>query len=273
VSIRRGRLTFEDHFTTIPNQWVRDSRISLRARGLLAQLMSHRVGWQVTVAQMVKDNPEGRDAIQTALAELREHGYLVTQARRGEAGKFDGQHYDIVDPWEAAETRAPGNPVDGGPSTGESSPKEDHYQEDQSQEDHGRTSAPDGAGGMLDIPVEQGPTLEQQFAEIWQLWPRSQSKADAFKAFRAALKIVDFDVLAGSVQAWTFAAVQVWPTDKIPYLASWLRGQRWTEDPPVVPTAAPGGRLRGGELLSDLTELGAMMDAAGASAAPKGISR
>jgi hypothetical protein len=51
VSIIRRNLNFEDHFTTIPNQWVRDSRISLRARGLLAQLVSHRPGWRVSVGR------------------------------------------------------------------------------------------------------------------------------------------------------------------------------------------------------------------------------
>jgi hypothetical protein len=213
-----------------------------------------------------------REAIQTALRELRDHGYLVTKVRQAEGGKFDGQDYELADPWDPEtvllETRSTGDPSHGSPA-----PKEEHLQEAQSEEAQVRTSAPTGAVALLDIPVEPRRSIEDQFAEVWQLWPRSESKADAFKAYKAAVKIVDPDVLAGSVQAWTFTAVQVWARDKIPYFGTWLRGQRWTEEPPVVPVAAPGGRLRGGELLSDLTGLGAMMDAAGAAAAPREIER
>ena len=37
----RGHHTFDDQFVQIPNAWMRDNRLSLKARGLLAQIKTH----------------------------------------------------------------------------------------------------------------------------------------------------------------------------------------------------------------------------------------
>lgn len=45
MSIRRTRTSLEDHYTQVDNAWLRDDRISLKARGLFVQILSHREGW------------------------------------------------------------------------------------------------------------------------------------------------------------------------------------------------------------------------------------
>lgn len=136
MSITRSRLTFEDHYTQLPNQWARDGRLTLKARGLLAQLLSHRAGWRVTVASLVAANPEGRDAIRGAIAELEEHGYLTrSQAVDDESGRFGGVEYVLADPW--ADSPTSGNPSTAGPA----------------ETDHHRRSEP-----MSDYPTSGEPT-------------------------------------------------------------------------------------------------------------------
>lgn len=83
----RSEHDFDGRFTQVPNDWLRDGRLSLRARGLLALLMSHTVGWSVTVNSLTEQNPEGRDSIKAAVSELEQFGYLVRVQNR-EAGKF-----------------------------------------------------------------------------------------------------------------------------------------------------------------------------------------
>jgi hypothetical protein len=75
ATIRLGK-QFPTHFTMLPNGWLRDVRLSYRARGLLAFLASHSEGWEVTEATLATDGGEGRDAIRTAIRELEEAGYL-----------------------------------------------------------------------------------------------------------------------------------------------------------------------------------------------------
>jgi hypothetical protein len=100
VSITRGRLPFEKNYTRIPNSWARDGRLSRKARGLLVELLSHKVGWKVTTQDLVKDGKEGRDAVMSAIKELATLGYLRVNQER-DAGRFDGINYSVGMPFEA----------------------------------------------------------------------------------------------------------------------------------------------------------------------------
>lgn len=113
MAVRRTRLAFETNFTRIPNEWLRDRRLSRRARGLLAELMTHQVGWEITTESLIEAGTEGRDAVLKTLAELEAYGYLTRHKYR-EGGKFKGTDYTITDPAEvpaAEESPRPENPV------------------------------------------------------------------------------------------------------------------------------------------------------------------
>lgn len=112
MAIRRTRLTFETHYTQVPNEWLRDRRLSRRARGLLAELMTHQVGWEITTESLIEGGTEGRDALLKTLKELELYGYLARQQVR-EGGKFGGTDYVITDPADAAAAASPcpENPV------------------------------------------------------------------------------------------------------------------------------------------------------------------
>ncbi len=66
----------ERNFTTIANDGLVDSRLSFRARGLLAYLLTRPDHWRVDAGRLSGGSPEGRKAILTALKELETHGYL-----------------------------------------------------------------------------------------------------------------------------------------------------------------------------------------------------
>ncbi|MER7331762.1 MULTISPECIES: hypothetical protein [unclassified Micromonospora] len=72
----------EDGWTPIANAALRDYRLSWRARGLLAELLSYPDGWDTTVDKLVAaarergDATEGRAAMRAAVAELATIGYV-----------------------------------------------------------------------------------------------------------------------------------------------------------------------------------------------------
>jgi len=117
MPVVRGRLSFEGNFTQIPNAYIRDSRLSLRARGLFTLLLSNVEGWQVTVSQLQKDNPEGRDAIRSAILELEELGYLRREQKRIK-GRFDESVWITADPYGPPVTGLPlsENPISANPT-------------------------------------------------------------------------------------------------------------------------------------------------------------
>lgn len=72
----------DSHFVTIANAAMRDARLSYRARGLLAAALTHGPGFSLTRAWIDSHGTEGRDAITSAIGELRQFGY-VTDAYEG----------------------------------------------------------------------------------------------------------------------------------------------------------------------------------------------
>lgn len=62
-------------FVQIDKAGLEDARLTLKAKGLWAYLMSRPPNWKVSVAHLVKTTPDGRTAIYSALKELRTYGY------------------------------------------------------------------------------------------------------------------------------------------------------------------------------------------------------
>lgn len=119
MSIIRTRLVFEDSYTQIPNSWMRDTRLSRKARGLLAELMTHREGWEVTIDGLSDAGPEGKDAIRSGIKELEDHGYLTRRRARSDGGTFGGIDYELSDPFADNPTEpTPTPPTPKQPTTG-----------------------------------------------------------------------------------------------------------------------------------------------------------
>lgn len=226
MRIRRGFVQATDHFTIIPNAWVRDPNLSRRARGLLAELLSHKEGWKVSTDSLWRAGPEGRDAVRKAVQELEDAGYLRREARVGESNKFDGLDYVLTDPDDvsAGETAdglsGPGFPSTGNPATGNARTKKNNLPmegEDQNQ----KTSKELG---------HVGPTADGAFDEFWSAYPKKVAKGDAVKAFKQATKRAPVeDIIAG---ARRLAADPNLPEKRfIPHPGKWLRADQWEDEP------------------------------------------
>jgi len=73
---------------------------------------------------------------------------------------------------------------------------------------------------------------DQAFDTFWRAYPRHVGKADARKAFTAALRRAGgVDVMLATIAEW----VAEWRSRPqfCPYPATWLRRDGWCDDPPV----------------------------------------
>lgn len=145
-----------DHFTIISNAALRDERLSWKARGLLAYLLSMDTGWETSVRRLATVSPDGKTVVETALAELEAAGYLERRQVRGDgekAGKFGATEYHVRD--DAAVTGFPGHGTvtgfsgDGFSGPGESATKKTSPKKTSTTED--RTAARSAASAS---PVE-----------------------------------------------------------------------------------------------------------------------
>lgn len=84
-------------FSQISNAILLDERLSFKARGILALLISRPQGWQVYVKELTKrSNKDGRRAVQSGLKELAEWGYIaLLPIYNDETGRFEGSFYKL----------------------------------------------------------------------------------------------------------------------------------------------------------------------------------
>lgn len=87
TAIRVGR---RKRFTTIDRKALNDSRLSFRARGVLAWLLDKPDDWTTTADSIASAGQEGREAVRTALGELETVGYLDRRKWR-EAGRWKSE--------------------------------------------------------------------------------------------------------------------------------------------------------------------------------------
>ena len=192
MPIIRGHHSFDDFYTQIPNDWVRDTRLSFKARGLITLVMSHSSGWTLSINSLAVQNQEGKDAIRSAINELEKYGYL-TRSQVNEGGRFGESIWTTHDPAEI--------PMAENPTTENPTPKKNKNKEEQHKE------------------------IDSLFNEFWTAYPRKLDKAKAFRAFRSALKRATFeDIIAGVL---LYRNDPKRDPEFTKYPATWLNNDSW----------------------------------------------
>lgn len=84
-------------YTVMSNCHLRDKRLSLKAKGLLSQMLSLPEDWDYTLSGLAYINREKIDAIRQAIKELESAGYIVRSRKRDEKGRLQGSDYVIYE--------------------------------------------------------------------------------------------------------------------------------------------------------------------------------
>jgi uncharacterized phage protein (TIGR02220 family) len=106
----------DTHFVKIANSMLRDKRLSMGARGLLAMILTHSEEWVVTKSWLIDQGPDGYDAISSMLKELSSFGYAVNEKQgRDASGGFTKSVWMFSD--EGIEAFAGKSTVQGNPCT------------------------------------------------------------------------------------------------------------------------------------------------------------
>ena len=119
-------------YTVMSNHHLRNKELSLKAKGLLSQMLSLPEDWDYTLAGLSHINREKIDAIREAVKELEKAGYIVRSRERDEKGRLRGADYVI-------------------------------YEQPQPREPEAATSV--GQPPILDLPALENPTLEKPMLE------------------------------------------------------------------------------------------------------------
>ena len=91
------RIEKSKDYTVMSNHHLRNTDLSLRAKGLLSQILSMPEGWDYTIAGLAKINREGKDAVRAAVQELEKAGYIVRRQKMDAGGKFSSNEYVVYE--------------------------------------------------------------------------------------------------------------------------------------------------------------------------------
>jgi hypothetical protein len=213
--IFRGKLHFESQFTQIHNAWIRDPNISYKAKGLLTYLLSHEVGYTITIGQIIRESGDGKQSVRSALEELIKAGYLETQRTTDERGYNAGLAYFIKDPTIPKSE----NPTLENPTLDNQTALENN---------------------LTKKTTKQEKQTDTGFDTFWLLYPKRIAKADALKAWNKALKRKTADELIGLTKAYSESKLP--DITYIPYPASWLNKELY--ESVEVQEKKPLGKLK-----------------------------
>lgn len=213
MGLIRGHHSFDDHYTQIPNDWVRDDRLSLEARGLLAQIMSHRPGWHLSIKSIARQNRIGRDKVKRILDELLGNGYLERSEKQShdEKGRLAGYDYTTRDPEGVTQKPCKAEPRKAEPVKVSGTPKNTISK------------------NTID---KNNIDLEIAFSKFWSVYPLKRDKAVAKRAFEKALKRVDLETLVSAAEAYADDPNRDPAFTKYP--ASWLNADAWENGPEIA---------------------------------------
>jgi hypothetical protein len=202
----RGHHAFDDHFAQIPNDWLRDNRLSLEARGLLAQIMSHSPGWNLSIRTIAAQNSIGKQKVRRILDELLTLNYIERSDKQGKDDKGRMTSYDYItrDPNpRTAEPRTAKPPTGIGP-TKKTIPKEQHL-------------------------VKKTISKNQGFDDFWAIYPKKDDKRVAERAFEKALSRATLQQILEGAQRYREDPNRELQYTKNP--ATWLNADAWENEP------------------------------------------
>ena len=106
-------------YTVMSNHHLRNKELTLKAKGLLSQMLSLPEDWDYTLAGLSLINRESIDAIRTAVWELEKAGYITRRQGRDDKGKMTAIEYTIYEQPQppAAASPEPKNPTLENPTT------------------------------------------------------------------------------------------------------------------------------------------------------------
>jgi predicted transcriptional regulator len=201
-------------FTQIPNQVIRDPRITPNAFRLLAYLMSHKDGYELNYEQIEVQTGMGRYAINEAAKLLVELKWLEVNRPKVD-GKFACKQWVVLSN-EVNESIAGDSIVESHHMGQSTDNKRTSFKEEQLEKEQ-----------LTYVHSDD----ERVFKEFWKLYPRKQGKGAGRKAFSKALKVVSAEELIAACQRFNDDPNRPIDTKFLPMPATWLNEERWGDDP------------------------------------------
>jgi len=196
-------------YAQIPNDAIRDPKITPNAFRLLAYLMSHKDGYKLTYEQIERQTTLGRHAINQAANLLSSLGWIAVD-RPKVAGRFQSKSWTVLNPSSV-----------------------DCSSADDSTMEQSRTEQ---STDLRRLSIKEDYLIKNtkqkaldDFILFWNSYPRKDGKIAAEKAFLKALSITSFETIMKGVTRYRDDPNRSHTFTKQP--ATWLNQGCWDDEP------------------------------------------
>lgn len=91
------RRRYERDYTQMANEFLKDTRLSWKAKGIIAYVQMLPDDWVLNMRDLTNRATDGRDSLYSGIKELEQYGYCEKQMRRNPDGTIAGYAYEICD--------------------------------------------------------------------------------------------------------------------------------------------------------------------------------
>ena len=215
----------ETNFTCIDNHLFNDKTLSMKAKGLLAQILSLPDDWKYSVNGLASLFSDGRDAVNGAINELIEHGYITRTKIINELGTFDGYRYDIYEKPQTESDKIADSPFTDKPFT-------DKPFTDNSAVSNTNISNTNILNTKeLDIsPISPSENRKLLFKQFWDAYPPCERKVNYDGCEKLFIKIKNLEQIFPDIMASLEMWKKRWSKDDfkfVPTTHKWINQKYW----------------------------------------------
>lgn len=260
-------------YAAIPNAAMRDQRVSIEARGLLALMMTYADEWTFVFSHLQDLTGVGRDKLRKMLKELETAGYIFREIVRCAKGELGGTEWVIVD--DPAEVVSGGHNIPQPQDDGEQGENPDGSRQPEIQgigENGRRETEIQGigghrcpetptavfSGGHIRKPIYKNPPnpppggrgVEDRFSDFWMAYPHRVGETAARRAWGRVATAENVEAIIGAAEAYAGDGRVRRGYPKLP--GNWLLDRCWEDGPALPESGAAAPRPVDLDALSDL---------------------
>ena len=191
------RVIKNKQYTTICNRIFKDKRLSLKAKGLLAMLLSLSDNWDLSINGLEVILKEGKDSIRTTVNELMKNGYIIREREKNKRGIFIGIKYIVFE-----------NPTLDNPTLDNPTQVSNNLSNYQSNKEHSKNQFFDEVMNFKDYSK----TMLNDFYEYWsEPTKKGVLKKDTMKTWETSRRLKTW---AKNESKWALQSVGISKVDK-----------------------------------------------------------
>lgn len=220
------RVNKDKNYTVMSNYHFKEKEMSLKAKGLLSQMLSLPDNWDYSIAGLSAINKESIGVIRNTLDELKSFGYLVVTKKMPNETKSGRIEY-VYDVFEKPQRQEKQHQQKQGVEKQhlENQYIELQYIENDMQLNTNKQNTKKSSTNILN-------KYNKEFDELWKLYPRKQGKAKALQAYIKARKNgVDFDTIKKGVENYSrYIENNRIEQEYIKHGSTWFNQECWNDE-------------------------------------------